>query len=169
MKQFEIEMALEALAEARATWAKAITKFNADVEQVMGRLLREAAANRMSVEHVARAGGFTPKRVRVLMRNHGLDPKNGRTLLAQQAAEALAENAALMGVEPHEVDLMSPLAYLPMGEQMRRALNPRGVTDLPEDLLERAAAIIEDEIGSGDFDCVGLAQRILNVVQGARA
>jgi len=132
MKKFDVQIALEGIAEAKATWAKAITEFNAGVEYVMTRLIHEAAANYMSVEEVAKASGLTPKRVRLLMRNSGLDPKKGKRLLAKHAAEALAENAALLGIAPHEMDLMSPLAYLPMGKQLRQELQNRTVSQVHE-------------------------------------
>ena len=132
MQKFDVVIALEGVREAKAEWAKAVTKFNADVEYVMARLLHEAARNYMSAEEVAKASGFTVKRVRTLMRAAGLDPRSGKTLLAKKAAEALADNAALLGIEPHEMDLMSPLAYLPMGEKMRRELQERSVSQVTE-------------------------------------
>lgn len=139
MQKFDVQIALEGIAEAKAEWATAITKFNADVEAVMQRLLHGAAVNYMSAEEVAKASGLTIKRVRVLMREAGLNPRDGKRLLAKKAAETLAENAALLGIEPHEMDLMSPLAYLPMGESLKKFLETeamRGVKELPEDRLD---------------------------------
>lgn len=132
MKKFDVEISLEAVREAKAEWAKGVTKFNSDVTFVMARLLREAARNYMSAEEVSKASGFTVKRVRQMMRDIGLNPRDGKTLLSKKAATALAENAALMGIEPHEVDLMSPLAYLPMGEKMKRELQDRSVSQVHE-------------------------------------
>lgn len=145
MKKFEVQVTLEGIAEARAAWATANAKFNADVEFLMNRLINEAAANFMSAEEVAKASGLTVKRVKTMMRERGLDPKRGKQLLAKQAAEALAENSALLGIEPHEMDLMSPLAYLPMGDQMREALRPKGVTEIPEtreEKIDRLADVV---------------------------
>jgi hypothetical protein len=122
MKPFGVTLAFEALAEAKAEWDKARTQFDSDVEFVMTRLLHEAAANYMSVEQVAKATGLTPKKVRALMRKVGLDPKAGKRLLSAQAADALRDNAALLGIEPHEMDLTSPLAYLPMGSELRQRI-----------------------------------------------
>lgn len=123
------------IAEAKRERAKRIAEFDSGVAAVMSRLLHEAARNYMSVEEVAKAGGFTVKRVRQMMRDVGLNPRDGKNLLSKKAAEALSNNAALLGVEPGEMDLMSPLAYLPMGEQLRRELQDKTVskvTELPE-------------------------------------
>lgn len=122
LAKFEVQLALEAVADARKTWGVATAKFNSDVDLLFARLLNEAAVNKMSVNEVGKAAGMTTVKVRALMRRHGLNPKTGRNLLAAQAAETLAENSALLGVEPHEFDLMSPLAYLPMGSDLRKFL-----------------------------------------------
>lgn len=179
MKKFDVQIALEGVHEAKAAWAKAITKFNSDIDAMMARLLREAAVNYMSAEEVAKVSGFTVKRVRQMMRDAGLNPRDGKTLLSKKAAEALAENSALLGIEPHEMDLMSPLAYLPMGEQMRRDLIQNKVVSqvdpdefLETPLLARVGVIIAEETSCGYCDgscpaCIETAQRIINVVQGA--
>lgn len=122
MDKFGVQIALEGVCEARAAWLKARRKFDADVEYVMKRLINEAAVNFMSAEEVSKASGISVKQIRALMRSAGLDPKKGKRLLSKQAAEALAENAVLLGIEPHEMDLMSPLAYLPMGSELRQQL-----------------------------------------------
>jgi len=132
MQKFDVQIALEGIREARSKWAAAQSKFNADVEVLLMRLLNEAAVNFMSAEEVAKASGLTVKRVRILMRKHGLNPKVGKRLLAQRAAETLAENAALLGIDPHEMDLMSPLAYLPMGQEMRKFLETKTVSQVHE-------------------------------------
>lgn len=135
MRKFDVQIALEGVREAREKWVKASMKFKSDIDFVMGRLLREAAVNRMSVGEVSQMSGLTVKQVREAMRRNGLDPKTSKSLLAKQAAEALAENAALMGIEPHEMDLTSPLAYLPMGAQLKQQLidaRVHRVTGFPE-------------------------------------
>lgn len=132
MQKFDVVIALEGVAEAKAAVAKGVTKANSDIAYVMSRLIHEAARNFMSAEEVAKASGFTVKRVRQMMRDAGLDPKKGKRLLSKTAAEALANNAALMGIEPHEMDLMSPLAYLPMGEKMKRELQDKTVSQVHE-------------------------------------
>jgi hypothetical protein len=76
------------------------------------------------------------------MRNSGLDPRQGKSLLAKTAAEHLQENAALMGIEPHEMDLMSPLAYLPMGQELRAILETsERPTELPDEPVESVALV----------------------------
>lgn len=134
MRKFDVQIALEGVREAREKWFFAQQRFNTDVDFVMTRLLHEAARNFMSVDEVARMSALTPKRVRELMRRAGLDPKSGKRLLAKQAAEALAKNSELLGIEPHEMDLTSPLAYLPMGSELRQQLidaRVHRVTELP--------------------------------------
>lgn len=141
MQKIDVTTALNKIAKAKKAWAKATTEFNEDLGYVMRRLLNEAAANYMSAEEVAAASGFTAKRIRDMMRKNNLNPKNGKRLLAKQAADALASNAELMGIDPRQMDLMSPLAYLPMGEQMKQALTDgriKGVTELPEQKIEAA-------------------------------
>lgn len=128
MDKMQVGTALAKVGEARRQWGQAQARFNAETEALMGRLLNEAAANKMSVEAVAEATGMTPTKTRALMRRHGLNPKTGRNLLAKQAAQTLAENAALLGVEPREFDLLSPLAYLPMGRELRGFLETNRMT-----------------------------------------
>ena len=138
MKKFDVQIALEGIREAKAEWAKAVRAFNADVEKVLVRLLHEASVNYMSPEEVARFSGLSTKRVRSLMCEHGLNPRDGKRMLADSAAKALADNAALLGIRPHDMDLMSPLAYLPMGSQLRQELTDKAVarvTELPEDTV----------------------------------
>jgi len=136
MKKFDVQIALEGVAEARTRWTAAKREFDEGVNKVMGRLLHEAAANYMSVEEVARYSGLSKLQVRSMMRLNRLDPRDGKTLLAKHAAEALSSNAELLGIAPHEMDLMSPLAYLPMGRELRQQLTDKtvqSVHELPED------------------------------------
>lgn len=129
MDKFGVQLALENIDEARTKWGSAQTEFTRAVNKMMGRLLHEAARNMMSAEDVARYSGMTVKRVRALMREHGLNPRDGRRMLADKAAKTLAENAALMGVDPLAMDLTSPLAYLPMGNEMRDSLQSQAVRE----------------------------------------
>lgn len=154
MKKFEIELALDEVGSAKRQWAKAQTKFNSDISAVMTRLLHEAAHNYMSAEDVARHTGFTVKRVRQMMRDAGLNPRDGKNMLSKIAADALANNAALMGIEPHEMDLTSPLAYLPMGEEMKRELRAKAVAQVHE-VEHRCSSldILEDEDGVLWYQC----------------
>lgn len=122
MKKFDVITALGQIRRARQEWTVSQTSFTADVEVLMKRLINEAAVNMMSAEDVARLSGFPVKRIRAMMRANNLNPKNGKRLLAKTAAATLSDNAALLGVEPREFDLMSPLAYLPMGSGLRQLL-----------------------------------------------
>lgn len=132
MKKLEVVSLLAMVKTAKEQHALEETKFNSDIVAVMTRLLHEAAVNYMSAEEVAKHSGFTVKRVRALMRDVGLNPRDGKGMLNRLASEALSNNAALMGIEPYEMDLMSPLAYLPMGEQMKRELADRTVSQVHE-------------------------------------
>ena len=135
MKREEVSAALDNVRLADAAWIKARAEFNTGLTYVMQRLLHEAAHNFMSVEDIAHACGWSVKRVRTTMRSIGLDSRDGVRLLSRKAAEALANNTALMGIEPSEMDLMSPLAYLPMGDKMKRDLQAKTVsqvTEIPE-------------------------------------
>lgn len=122
MKKHEVTQALVTLREARQAWEKARLDFQADYDLAVGRLLREAAANRMSVNEVSTTLQTPIRGLRSMMRSIGLEPRQGKTALSRKAAEALAENAALLGVDPRKMDLTSPLAYLPMGNDLRRTL-----------------------------------------------
>lgn len=130
MKRLDVIALLEAVRDAKKEWTIARITFDSDVHAIMRRLLHEAAHNYMSPEDVAKASGFTTKRVRQMMRDIGLNPRDGKNLLNRKAAEALATNADLMGIEPRDMDLMSPLAYLPMGSVLKRQLQDRAVSQV---------------------------------------
>lgn len=131
---------LTKLRDAREKWGRARTEFYAGYDVALRRLLFEAAANYMSVRDIASTLGVTPKTIRARMRDLGLDARS-KTVLHETASEALANNAELLGIEPSEMDLMSPLAYLPMGIQLKDELTRARVskvTDL-DDGDERTA------------------------------
>jgi hypothetical protein len=127
MKQFEVELALQEIEAARKQWGDAHRDFDRTLNKIMARLLHEAAANRMSVEQVAKHSGIPMTRLRVMMRALGLDLQWSKGLLAESAAKALRENAELLSVDPLDMDLTSPLAYLPMGSDLRNKLQSDAV------------------------------------------
>lgn len=131
----QITKALNAVSRANIAWRNAKKTYEAERASVLRRLLFEAAHNYMSVPEIARAAGMTPNRVRKVMRENGLDPRAGKRLLSTTAAKALRANAAALGIDPSDMDLASPLAYLPMGKELARSIsgNVSKVTDLPED------------------------------------
>lgn len=136
MQKFGVQLALEHVREARVEWAKAHREFQAGVDRVMAVLLHEAARNYMSAADIVLATGMTRAQIRRRMTEVGLDPKQGKRVLADRAAKALNENAELLGIDPSQIDLMSPLAYLPMGDDLRHKLQEQTisqVTELPED------------------------------------
>ena len=108
--------------EAKEEMDLAVLDFNAQWNTFMSRLLYEALAQRMSVAQIAAASGVSERVIRSMLRDRGLNPSASKRTLAGQAADALHANAALLGIEPREMNLMSPLAYLPMGEKMRKEL-----------------------------------------------
>lgn len=170
MDRFGIQLNLEHVAQAREKWAMAYAKFASEVDYMMSRLLNEAAINRLSVEQVARWSGMKPSRVRRLMRDNNLNPKQSKTLLAQTAAEALQENAALLGIEPWEMDLMSPLAYLPMGSELREQLEQAEVSgnvEVTQEMVEtfKAAWHKADEQGREGQRVVAGLRAVLELIQ----
>lgn len=120
MQKFIVQLMLEHVREVREQASRANRDYNEGMNKVLASLLHHAALNFMSSHEVGKALGMSPSRVRTLMKANGLNPTSGKRLLSEQAAKALAENAELMGIEPSQMDLMSPLAYLPMGEQLRK-------------------------------------------------
>lgn len=132
MRKFDVIIALEGIKEAGEKWRKARREYDQNVALLMRRLIHEAAANYMSDLDVARASGLHIRQVRRHMKAAGLDFYRGKTLLAGKASEVLASNAEIMGIEPHEMDLTSPLAYLPMGSQMRQRLQDGSVSKVTE-------------------------------------
>lgn len=154
MKKYDVIVALEGLREARKKWNEAKRKFDTDVNLLMDRLMREAAVNMMSATEVATAGGWTRRQVTDRMRRMDMNPKKGKRLLAAQAAQALADNAALLGIQPWEMDHMSPLMYLPMGSQLRALLEERGEsTVLLRVSREKWEEHQSDCIGAGCCGC----------------
>lgn len=108
--------------EAKEEMDRVVLDFNAQWDTFMSRVLYEALAQRMSVAQIAAACGVSERVIRAMLRDRGLNPNSSKRTLAGQAADALHANAALLGIEPREMNLMSPLAYLPMGEKMRKEL-----------------------------------------------
>lgn len=132
MKKTDVVDALHTIKEANQKWALARARFNSATDTLMFRLIHEAAKNFMSAEDIASASGWSTKKVKEHMRGMHLDPRDGAMLLSRKAAEALATNSALMGIEPSEMDLMSPLAYLPMGDAMKRDLAAAAASQVHE-------------------------------------
>lgn len=136
MNKTGIITALTHAREAREKWGTARAEFFSAYETVLTRLLHEACANFMGDTEIARHLGVSPASVRKMMRARGLTGRS-QNVLSKTAAEALANNAALLGIEPAEMDLMSPLAYLPMGSEMRKQIAANAVSQvrsLEEDL-----------------------------------
>lgn len=132
MQKFEIQLNLEHIEQARKAYNTASREFGERVDKAMKRLIHEAAAQRMSITEVGKLSGFTSAQVKARMKAMNLNPTTGKTLLSKQAADVLASNAEIMGIEPSEIDLMSPLAYLPAGSLLKDKAQSKGVTDLDE-------------------------------------
>lgn len=132
MKRLEVESMLAQVKEARETRTQFVRDITIGINTTMTRLLHEAVALYMSPDQIAAASGHKVSEVRKMLRDIGLDPKMGKTVVSKKAAAALATNASLLMVEPGEL-LMSPLAYLPMGAKMRRELENAHVSSVTED------------------------------------
>lgn len=135
----EVKSMLGQLREAREAWGKGRTEFFSGYDWVLSRLVHEGAKNYMSDRDMADALGVKVKTIREKMRNIGLDPRAGKRVLSSRASQAMLENAAIMGIEPNMMDLTSPLAYLPMGEQMRKQFQDQTlarVTELEPEQVE---------------------------------
>lgn len=132
MHKFEIEIHLNHIRDARAELNKKVREFNIECDRAMKRLIHEAAANMMSAQEVGKHAGMSTAAVKTKMKKFNLNPSKGKTLLSKNAAEVLASNAEIMGIEPHQIDLMSPLAYLPAGKDVSAFLETPPITELPE-------------------------------------
>lgn len=124
MNRGQVRLALTRIRQARRQWSTAKAKFESDVDAAMTRLILEAAANHMSAEDVASYSGYTVRAIRIKMRQSEVTGR-GKTLIAKQAAHVLEQNAAILGIEVQDMDLLSPLAYLPGGEGLRKAATTR--------------------------------------------
>lgn len=122
MNREELKAAFARTDAAAREWEVAIARFQSEIQRVRIALITEAVANRMSASQVAEISDMAVRQVRSVMRAAGLDPKWGQRLLAKQAASALVDNANLLGIDPQDMDLTSPLAYLPMGQELRALL-----------------------------------------------
>lgn len=156
-------MLLEKTAKEKQAWNKARADWWDKYESVMAVLIHAAATNYMSATDIARHAGMKPTQVRALFHKHGLHISVGKRALADQAAKALRENADLMGVRPEEIDLMSPLAYLPMGQSLKQALldeTTRGTApEVSGNDYEEAKARIETALHMGmDVEEISVSQ-----------
>lgn len=132
MKKLEVLSHLNQIREAREARSKAVQDLSIAISEMMRLLIHEGLAQFMSPEQIASESGHPAKYVRDLMRTMDLNPKSGRTVLSRKAAEALNTNAALMGIDPSDFDLTSPLAYLPMGSVLKRELTDARTSQVDE-------------------------------------
>lgn len=132
MNEREVRDALKKIRAADRKWREEKKKFDLSVNRVMYRLIHEAAENRMSMSVVANLAGKTPNQMRILMKMAGLDQTPLRTLLPKESAEVLRKNADALGIDPKDIDLLSPLAYLPSGTRVK-SVGVSGITEIPED------------------------------------
>lgn len=119
MDRVDVLSHLSKIRHARKEVERVRREVNCAADTLIPRLLHEAAREMMSLREVADALGVSVKRVRVLMREAGMNPTVGAQLRASHAVKALRENAALLGVDPREIDIMSPLQYLPGGQGLK--------------------------------------------------
>lgn len=127
MRKADVLTQMYRVREAQSLWRAGYRDAQKALDKITGRLLLEAARNFISIDEAAGSLGLTPKRVRSRLRLLGVKP-GWDSLMSKQAARALTENAELMGIEPAKMDLLSPLAYLPMGSELREFLETKGKT-----------------------------------------
>lgn len=149
MEKFALQLHLEHVREARIEKNNADAEFNASVDRMMNRLLHEAARSMMSAHEVGKHAGLTTSQVKARMRKVGLNPSEGKTLLSKHAVKVLESNAELMSIEPSEINLMSPLAYLPAGPALEPQVSK--VTSLDEEPVVHGINYWDDEIGCGEM------------------
>jgi hypothetical protein len=161
MEKFDVVIGLERLADARAKWNKGRREFDTGYYRVLARLVHEGARAYMSDREMAKALGVTTAVVRNFMRSQGLGRVHGKRALSEAAAKALRENAALLGVKPHEMDLTSPLAYLPMGSDLRSQLQDQTTAQVvdeeeafPETDLDAIERWADDHFTQGEVAVV---------------
>lgn len=133
MQKIDVQIALEKLCDETAQWNAGRRQFNEALDKVLARLVHEGARAFMSDREMAKSLGWTTTRMRTFMRHHGLNPRDGKRALSAQAAEALTTNAALLGIDPSQMDLTSPLAYLPMGKQLADEFRNGNVSKVHEE------------------------------------
>lgn len=150
MDKNNVSTGFERLRDARQDWTRKRRDFTKGYDLVLRRLLHEGARAFMSPDEMARLLGVSVRSVRKSMREVGLDPKSGQRRLNEAASKALIGNAELLGVKPEEFDLTSPLAYLPMGEQMRKEiLAVSKVTELDDEPVIHALDFIVHAVACG--------------------
>ena len=130
MEKFEIQINLEHIKDAKAKAVAANREFLNRVDKALTRLIYEGAAARMSAVQIAKLSGFSTAQIKARMKNLDLNPTNGKTLLSRHAAAVLEHNAEILGIRPADIDLMSPLAYLPAGNLLKAEVS--SVTEIAE-------------------------------------
>lgn len=132
MNKFDVTIRLEKLAAARTEWSTKRREFDDAYETALLRLVYEGLRAFMTIDEMATSLSVPTTRVRTFMRRNGVEPRQGKRVLSDQAAVALRDNAELLGIDPINMDLTSPLAYLPMGEKMKRELQDEQVSSVNE-------------------------------------
>lgn len=139
MKKIEVIIQMEKAATARTEWATRKREFDSNYDRVMLRLVYEGLAIRMTAAEMAHAASIPTSRMRDFMKRHGIKPSERRTVLSDLAGHALKTNAELLGIDPVNMDLTSPLAYLPMGNALRTQLQDAEGTRPTVEEFEEAA------------------------------
>lgn len=159
MNKFDVVIALEKLRDQRREWYAAHAEFRKGHDTVLKVLLLHAAKNKMSVADIAHVLSISRGDVRKRMKALGLNQRDGIRLMAEHAAKALAENTELLGVDVHQI-MTSPLAYLPMGDQMRRELEMKTAPPVTEiGPVVHGINFWDDEVGCGlaTFDVLSIS------------
>jgi len=123
VQEDQIRSGLRQIGQARAAWHEGITNFRASVEGITDRFLVEAARDRIAVHEVARLLGVRPAWVRSRMRDIGFETGRSEAALSRQAHAIIERNAEILGIDIKDIDLTSPLAYLPAGKDLLKQIN----------------------------------------------
>lgn len=118
----EVGKMLAELRRQREAWKDARREFQSEYAETLRWLILEAAATLYSLQEISEILDVPQKTIKAIAKKDDLNFKHDRVLLSHSAVNALRENAALMGINPEDFDLLSPLAYLPMGEELRKSL-----------------------------------------------
>lgn len=112
--------AMHKVREQDEAWRGAYRSYQEAQRGYRDRLILLGLRARMPVTGIALHLGCTPKSVMSSYRRLGLSGgrRNNYLPLADAAAKALERNSEVLGVRPDEISLMSPLAYLPVGDDL---------------------------------------------------
>lgn len=115
----EVLSALSDIGTAQLEFHRVAKRYEAERDRALLPLVLEGARLRLSAKRMAAYAGVTQGRIKSILRRTGIDGRN-ISMVAEQTEKVLEHNAALLDVDITQIDLMSPLAYIPAGPGLRR-------------------------------------------------